>query len=52
VENLQISIPITIAAALLAVTALWITISKLLSVDVRTAVDWVSSIQAVVVVVS
>jgi hypothetical protein len=43
VENLQISIPITVAAALLAVTALWITISKLRSVDVGTVVDWVSS---------
>ena len=40
-ENLQISIPITVAAALFAVTALWITISKLRSVDFGTVVDWV-----------
>jgi hypothetical protein len=52
VENLQISIPITVAAALFALSVLYGVISKLCSVDLQTVVDWVSSkIQAVIVVV-
>lgn len=47
--NLQISVPITVAAALFIITVLWGIISKLCSVLVsKTAVDRVSPIQAVV----
>lgn len=43
VQNLQYSIPITVAAALLALTILWGAISKFTPlVDVQTGVDWAS----------
>lgn len=50
-QNLQISIPITVVAALFAFTVLWIVISKQSSVGVQTVVEWKLQIQAVVVVV-